>query len=250
MARTSPQFLFIFQVHTGLLLLALFGLGLVFCAFTLLPPTPVASHLRDYEGFWLAGLLAHQGEVTKLYDPAALSGQMSQYFGTQGQSQGFPYPPSSLLFFMPLPFLTPATGLALFMASSVLLLLAMAYKLARGVGILLVLGFSGLHLALDYGQLTPLLTALLGLCLIQLNRYPHYAGLLAGLAVVKPHLGLLLGLGLVVGEYWRTVMVAALVVGPEAGRPLLRLSHRCYTSRLLCLMSQRALSRLISGCSH
>lgn len=197
---------------SGLFVLAVFGVLLTTLTLLALPAAPLDSALRDFDSFWLAGLLAYQGQSAAIYDSAVLGQQMAHYFQSVGSSQGFPYPPSSLLFFLPLPFLNPTSGLVVFMVASTLLVLAMAYKIARGLGVLLALGFAGLHLALDFGQLTPLITALLGLTLVQLAKRPAYAGLLTGLAVVKPHLALLMAVGLPAARQWRTVVSAGLVV--------------------------------------
>jgi hypothetical protein len=62
---------------------------------------------------------------------------------------------------------------------------------------------------LMYGQTGFLSAGLIGLGLAQLTRRPVVAGVLIGLASVKPHLGLLIPLALLAGRYWKAFTAAS-----------------------------------------
>jgi len=72
-----------------------------------------------------------------------------------------------------------------------------------------------------YGQNGFLISGLIALGLSMLQRQPAWAGVLIGLASVKPHLGLLIPVALIAGGYWRTFSVAALTVAGTIGASLL-----------------------------
>jgi hypothetical protein len=63
-----------------------------------------------------------------------------------------------------------------------------------------------------YGQTGFLVAGLIGLGLALLDRRPLWAGLLIGLASVKPHFGVLIPLALIAGGHWRTVAAATLTL--------------------------------------
>lgn len=63
-----------------------------------------------------------------------------------------------------------------------------------------------------YGQTGFLTAGLIGLGLASLTRRPTLAGICIGLAVFKPHFGVLLPLALVAGGYWKPFGVATITV--------------------------------------
>jgi hypothetical protein len=60
-----------------------------------------------------------------------------------------------------------------------------------------------------YGQTGFLTGGLIGLGLVLLGRRPILAGILVGLASVKPHFGVLIPLALIAGGYWRVFAAVA-----------------------------------------
>jgi alpha-1,2-mannosyltransferase len=152
--------------------------------------------LRDGLDFWAGGFLAWHHQVAMLFDPLAYQAFLSGAF-SKLPTHMWSYPPNYLLIAAGFGWLPPWPAILAFETASLVLLVAML-RLAR-LPWLLVLAVAASPVALENileGQNAALLTALIGGGLLLLKSRPRLAGVLIGLATIKPQLGLVLPLHL------------------------------------------------------
>lgn len=179
---------------------------------TLNPPRDFDGYAfgRDFVNVWMGGRAALAGGPAAWFDFATYNEALRAVFGADFPPHYWSYPPHLLLFTWPfglLPYL-PAyvlwcvAGIALYVAAAAdgdfrrerVLFLA----LAPGVAICAFFGQNGFYTA-----------AILIAGLTQLERRPLLAGVLFGLLTIKPQLGLMLPVMLIVTGRWRTIGAAA-----------------------------------------
>lgn len=120
------------------------------------------------------------------------------------------YPPPFIFVVAPLAFMPYLLAwLAWIVVTAVPYLTAMRAILRDRLAWPFALAAPATYSNLMYGQTGFLSAGLIGLGLAQLQRRPVIAGLLIGLASVKPHLGLLIPVALAAGGYWKTFGAAA-----------------------------------------
>src|SRR5690348_15472141 len=189
----------------------------------------------DFISFWSAGKLALNGEAAAAYDytrhyeverqalPWA-AGQQPPYFA-------FAYPPLFLMIAVALALLPYGLSLALWLASTLLAYVATIRAILPDRRALVpVLAFPAVFLNLGHGQNAFLTCALLGGGLLLLQRRPIAAGILFGLLAIKPQLGLLLPLALIVGREWRAILAAALTLVVTVAVSLLLLGRESWVA--------------------
>jgi hypothetical protein len=150
--------------------------------------------LRDGLDFWAGGFLATHGELAMLFDPLAYDQFLRGIYGKLPVHL-WSYPPNYLLIAAAFGYLAPWHAVLAFDAVS-LLLLAGILRLARQPWPLIIavtLSPASLENFLE-GQNAALITALIGGGLLLLPLRPRLAGLLIGLASIKPQLGVVLPL--------------------------------------------------------
>jgi hypothetical protein len=153
--------------------------------------------LRDGLDFWAGGFLALHHRLAVLFDPAAYPSFLSNAFGAKLPTHMWSYPPNYLLLTTAFDWLPPWPAILTFDAASLLLLVLML-RLAK-LPWPLVLAVATSPVALENlleGQNAALMTALIGGGLLLLDSRPRLAGILIGLATLKPQLGLILPLNL------------------------------------------------------
>lgn len=183
----------------------------------------------DFISFWTSGRMLAEG--ANVYDTAAHMAAQREFYAQAGQYTAFFYPPSFLPFVWPLGLLGyfPALGLWLAVTGAAWLAAVRAWFGAlglKGPAALLVLAFPPVIVTLTHGQTAFLVAALLGGGLLLVERRPWLAGVLIGLATIKPQFGLLVPVALLASGQWRTIAgagaaalglagVAALAFGPQ-----------------------------------
>jgi len=189
-------------------------------------PDGGAPMITDFNTFYAISLLMREIPVVNAFDGATmhayeLTAAQAAYGGTLSAKDLaaiplFPwmYPPLILPLLAPLALLPYALAkLALTLPSLALFLLAARRILPDGkLAVLVALAFPTTLLTLVFGQTGFLIGGLFGLGLTSLERRPWLAGLCFGLMTVKPHLGLLIPLALVLGGHWRAIAAAALTL--------------------------------------
>ena len=174
------------------------------------PPLDVTHHAigRDFINLWTAGGLLAQGHVRNIFDPSIYHVLQDALFDLELPYHNWSYPPHMLLIAAPLAVFPYLASLALW--SSVTL--AAYLLIARGRSMIVLLLAPATFANLFFGQTGCLVAALLIGGLRWLDRRPVLAGVLFGLASIKPHLGLLIPLALVAVGAWRTIASAAITV--------------------------------------
>jgi hypothetical protein len=170
-----------------------------------LPGNGVAG--TDYDDFYAAALAQRDG--LNPYDQATIGAIEQRHFGQASFSDTVASPPAFFLAYRPFTLLDPRAGYLLWYCLSGLALLAGLVAL-RGILPGLpwpMLGLLALSpptiIAVFLGQITVVLFALYAWSLRSLIRGQYWlGGILAGLALVKPHL-MLLPIALLAGLQWR-----------------------------------------------
>lgn len=176
----------------------------------------------DFLSFWTAGrmLVAQAG----VYDTAAHIAAQQAYFAQEEAYTAFFYPPPFLLLCYPLGLLSyfPALALWLVMTGAAYLAAVRLWLGRMPLGqpaLLLVAAFPPVLITVTHGQTSFLVAALLGLGALLVRERPLLAGICFGLATIKPQLGLLVPLVLLLTGEWRVIAAAAasaLLVGAAA----------------------------------
>jgi alpha-1,2-mannosyltransferase len=167
---------------------------------------------RDFLNTWMSGRSAFSGGPAAWFDYPAYNAAPQAVTGHAHYPLHFwSYPPDLVLFTWPL-------GLLPFPAAYVLWCvggLALYVWAARSAGVdrrhLLFLAVApGVAVNVFYGQNGFLTAALLIGGLTQLDRRPILAGILFGILTIKPQLGMLLPVVLIMTWRWRTIAAASL----------------------------------------
>lgn len=166
----------------------------------------------DFSSFWTAGRLALAGQAPAAYDWATLSNLQLATHGVTGFAP-WSYPPVFLLVATALATLPYVPALVIGQLLTVAPALAVFRCIVPGRRALLVaLGFPAVLVCLAHGQTGFLTAALLAGGVVALGRSEAAAGILFGLLVYKPQLGVLLPFVLAAGGYWRAFASAAATV--------------------------------------
>ncbi|HEX7947454.1 MAG TPA: glycosyltransferase family 87 protein [Phenylobacterium sp.] len=168
----------------------------------------------DFLCFWSASRLLLAGApASAVYDAARLGAMETASFPGVDFT-AFPYPPSFLLFCLPLGLLPYLAALAAWLGAT-----GFAYWrvvrawLGQAKGLALpVLAFPAVLINAGHGQNGFLTTALFGGGALFLRRRPFVAGVCLGLLAFKPHLGLLIPVALIASRNGRAFAGAAVAV--------------------------------------
>lgn len=172
----------------------------------------------DFSAFWSASYLAMKGQAARVYDYETLRPVIAAFGAVQGGGKFFlpwTYPPTFLLFVVPLSLLPFAVSYVLFIGSTAAIYIAAVLRILRLPGApryavwLPVLAFPGIHEAAMIGQNSLLTAGMAAWSLIHLKARPVLSGVLIGLLSVKPQLALLLPVALVADRAWTAFFTAA-----------------------------------------
>ena len=189
---------------------------------------------RDFLNFWTYGREAWSGEAGRFYDIAAYNRQLQELLGPAYQTQQWSYPPHLILLMAPfglLPYL-PAYLLWTVLGAAALLWAVPAGCDRRLGAAALLLAPAGL-IAFVSGQNAFFVAAIFAAVFRFMDARPLLAGLLLGVMTVKPQVGLLVPLMLVMTGRWTVfasaaatslalVGATALLFGPEIWTTYLR----------------------------
>lgn len=174
---------------------------------------------RDFTMFWSASVLALEGNAGSVYDFQLIR-------ELQGSLTGVPdpaypvwlYPPTGLLLVAPVSLLPYKASLVIWTVAGLGALGAVLWRILRDpAAVVILLLFPAVSLCLINGQSGVWLAALLGGGLALLDRRPWLAGILLGVATVKPQMLLLVVPCLLLGRHWRAIgALAATFLGMVA----------------------------------
>jgi arabinofuranan 3-O-arabinosyltransferase len=181
----------------------------------------------DFINYWSGGYLALHGRAMEVYSYTGFHAFEQSVTGPATGPYHYSYPPVMLLLTMPFALLPYVPALFVWLATSwYAFYRALLLAMPKGGALLLALATPAVLVNAIGGQNGAWTAALLcgGLGLIE--RRPAVAGVLLGLMIYKPQLGLLLPVALIAGRHWRVfasaaltavalVVLTALLFGPE-----------------------------------
>ena len=168
---------------------------------------PVGS---DFAAFWEAGRIANLGDAARAWDQQLLNDSIRAAHHS-GYGTAWIYPPVFLFVVSPLaalPYLAATFLWQLVSLFAIALTLKAILKSNRDTCIALASPLTPLVLA--NGQNSFVTAALLGACLLMLDRKPTLAGGLFGGLIYKPQLGIVLAPLLLFGGHWRAFFGGAI----------------------------------------
>jgi len=177
------------------------------------PPYDSLGYLvgRDFVNTWMGARAGVSGDAWRWFDLHSYNAALHDTFGPHFPEHNWSYPPHLLLFTWPLAFMPYLAALAFWSAVGFA-----TYFWAAGQGelradrqLMLVLAPAAI-MNLFAGQ-TGFFAGALTICgLSQLDRRPVLSGVFFGLLTIKPQLGLLLPLMLILTARWRCFVSAAI----------------------------------------
>jgi len=167
----------------------------------------------DFLSFWTTGQMLH--DHGNVYDVAAHTAAQRAFYASDDGYTAFFYPPTFLPFCWPLGLLGyfPALALWLSATGAAYLFAVRAWMKQMGLAqplLVLFAAFPPVLITVAHGQTSFLVAALLGLGALLVPRRPWLAGILFGLATIKPQFGLLVPVALLLTREWRAIGGAAL----------------------------------------
>jgi hypothetical protein len=191
-----------------------FASSLAWSTFTRSGP-PQAGFGIDFSVYWSAAAVALMHGPAAVFDQDLMmafertvrSGEL--FAGTSGP---WLYPPTFLIFLLPLGLVPLNLALTAFSLVGTTAYLRSMWAIVRGAGplpLLPVAAFPGFWVALCYGQNSLLTAAAAAAALVLLPTRPLLAGIFIGLLSVKPQLGLVFPLALICARQWRCFASAA-----------------------------------------
>jgi hypothetical protein len=202
----------------------------------------------DFVSFWTVGHMLHFGADP--YDGAAHIAAQRTFFASDAGYTAFFYPPSFLPFCRPLGLLGyfPALACWLIATGAVYIAALKVWWREAGTGTplwLLFLAFPAVPIVITHGQTSFLVAGLLGLGAWLVPSRPVLAGVLMGLATIKPQFGLLLPLVLLLTREWKVIAAAALTALTLAACSALAFGHEVWPAWLAA--SGRAEDAMAAG---
>jgi hypothetical protein len=168
---------------------------------------------RDFVATWAGAKAALTGDPGQYFGVDAYMALLRSYFGENYPAHIWSYPPHLLLLTWPLAFLPYMAAYVLYCALGLILYVAITTDGERRLDHIALLALApAVTLNIWTGQNGFLTTALLIGGLIQLDRRPVLAGVLFGLLTIKPQLGFLLPVMLVLTGRWRVIASSAATI--------------------------------------
>ena len=172
--------------------------------------TGSAGMAIDFVAAWAAGHLALAGRAADAYDLAALTREQMTVVASINGSYPWPYPPTYFLLAAPLAaFPYTVAALVWIVATFTAYLAAIHAILPRRSAVLAAAASPFVLWSMFTGQNGFLTAALIGGTLACLDRRPILAGILLGCLTLKPQLGILFPVMLVLTGRWRVFGAAA-----------------------------------------
>ncbi|WP_269504967.1 glycosyltransferase family 87 protein [Burkholderia sp. IMCC1007] len=181
-------------------------------------PAPLSM---DFSAIWSAARLAVHGHAIDAWHFPALFAIEKLAIPTMNTAGGvllWLYPPTMLLFVLPLGWLPYTLALVLWLGVTYLLFAATIRAIVqRETALVCALAFPGAFLTVIIGQTSLFTATVAGVGLLMLNRRPVVAGICFGLLTTKPQMAALFPLALLCAGQWRALAAwAATITGGVA----------------------------------
>jgi hypothetical protein len=168
----------------------------------------------DFINYWSAAFLAWHGRAAEIYNPLAFHAFQQSVVGAPLDGYHYSYPPVLLLLTLPLAFVPYLPALALWLAAGWYgFYRALRLAMPNGGALLLAAATPAALINAIGGQNGTWTAALFGGGLGLLQRRPGLGGVLLGLLIYKPQLGLLVPIALLAGRQWRAFIAAGSTAG-------------------------------------
>ena len=203
-------------------------------------------HVDRLALFWAWSDFLHTGHAaTGLYDPNRLFHFVRSRLRPDAHFLPFAYPPTLLLLIWPLAAVTSPWGLLGWLGIGLAALVwASRERSAPALSVFMAFAAPSTLVALWYGQVSLLVAG----CLIGawriLPRRPVLAGVLFGIAAVKPQFGLLVPVALIAAREWRCLIAATATVALSVATSGLVFGWTCWA---LLPGAMAGLSRFVAG---
>ena len=190
------------------------GLEIGYLLYSPIPYDPVGYLVgRDFVNTWVGGELALTRAPQTHFGVDAYNALLAEKFGGRYPLHIWSYPPHLLLLTWPFSVMPYLPAYFLYCAAGLIVYLAVVADGQRRANHLVLLTLApAVTVNIWCGQNGFWTTALLVGGLIQLDRRPLFAGVLFGVLSIKPQLGVLLPLMLVLTARWRTIIAAAMTI--------------------------------------
>jgi alpha-1,2-mannosyltransferase len=166
---------------------------------------------RDFLNAWAGGQLAYHGRVAEIYAVHPYLSALSTMVGRPVDFHAFSYPPTLLLFLWPFGLIGYLPALVIWLAATgaAFVVAARSYLAREGIPAWVVALFPASIVNVWAGHHGFVLAALWLAAFAFLPKRPLLAGLAISLLTLKPHMGVLIPLVLLVRCEWRTMLAAA-----------------------------------------
>jgi hypothetical protein len=183
---------------------------------------------RDFVNYWTAGHLVGEGRIADIFNPNLFLGNEHRLFDPRLPFHFWSYPPPALFLVSPLALTGYMPGLFLWSVAGLIALIpalkawtALGPTPTRWLWLILLCPAVATNIAL--GQNGAFTAALLIGGIALMERRPIWAGVLFGLLIFKPQIGLLIPVAVLAGRHWKVFLAAAV-----AGCVVLALSALVY----------------------
>ncbi len=166
----------------------------------------------DFMNYWSGAWLALHGRAAEVYDWHAFHVFQQSVTGPDIQLYHYSYPPVLLMLTAPLALVAYVPALGLWLLSSWYAFYRALKLTAFDGALLLSVAAPAVFVNAAGGQNGAWVAALLGGGLLLLDRRPAVSGILFGLLLFKPHLGVMIPVALLAGRRWRAFGAAAATV--------------------------------------
>jgi hypothetical protein len=164
----------------------------------------------DFVAFWAAGKLALSGQAASAYDVAIVTKEQLTAVASIAGTYTWVYPPTYFLLVAPLALLSYQAAAFLWMLATLVLYCTGIHAILPRWSAVLAAAASPFALWSFYsGQNGFMTAALIAGVLALLDRRPIVAGILLGLLTLKPQLGIIFPIILVLTGRWRVFVAAA-----------------------------------------
>ncbi len=173
---------------------------------------------RDFVNTWMGARIAVHGDPAVWFDLLSYNTALQETFRRGFPLHNWSYPPHLLLFTWPLAFTPYLTGLFLWTSAGFAALLAAVSPFERRPPRLIFICLApAVALNAFAGQNGMFTAALMIFALTNLDRRPIWAGIAIGCLTIKPQLGVLIPLMLILTGRWRVFASAAATTLTLAG---------------------------------
>jgi hypothetical protein len=164
----------------------------------------------DFVAMWAAGRMALEGRAAEAYNLVSFTREQLTAVAAFDGAYTWAYPPTYFLLVAPLGLLSYATAALVWISATLAGYLAAIYAILPRRATLVAAAASPFVLwaALE-GQNGLMTAALIAGVLVCIDRRPALAGIFLGLLTLKPHLGIVFPVILILGGRWRVLAAAA-----------------------------------------